>query len=183
MEAFDAKLGPIIGRGERAEAFLVSVMNPANAISAIGPGGALLGVAGFHDESGGFIGGVFADMRKSFGLFSALWRWALLSLFERAAEEGELLLDGIVVAQSARREGLGGAILDFVAGHARANDRTSLRLEVVDANPRARALYRKKGFTKVASSRSLLMRPLFGFTSAETMRLTLAAPAERAGGD
>ncbi|MEL7463888.1 MAG: GNAT family N-acetyltransferase [Pseudomonadota bacterium] len=169
LDAFAAKLGPILGRGERAEGFLASVMRPANAMAALNAEGDLLGLAGFHDETGGFIGGGFADMRAAYGLPGALWRAPLIDLFERAPEPGEMLMDGVVVALAHRGAGIGEALLDALSHHAARAGAQALRLEVVDANPRAEALYLRLGFECRARRATPLMRPFFGFGAVATM--------------
>ncbi|MEL6791957.1 MAG: GNAT family N-acetyltransferase [Pseudomonadota bacterium] len=169
LDAFAAKLGPILGRDARAEAFVASVLRPANAVVALDAEGALLGLAGFHDDTGGFVGGDFADMRRAYGLVGAAWRAPVFALFERSPDPGEMLMDGVVVAPDHRGAGVGGALLEIVASHARAAGASSLRLDVVDANPRARALYERKGFQLREETATPLMRPLFGFGAVATM--------------
>lgn len=171
MEAFGAKLGPILGRGDRARDFLASVMSPRHAVAAVTQDGELLGLAGFHDERGALVGGGFRDLARAYGTLGALWRAPLLAIFEREPAPGQLLMDGVVVSPAARSRGIGRALLMRIAALAKETGRREVRLEVVDANPRARALYEKLGFESRSETGSSLLRPFFGFSRATTMVL------------
>lgn len=78
-------------------------------------------------------------------------------------------MDGIVVSDAARGQGIGTRLLAAIKDEALARGCTSVRLDVIDSNPRARALYEREGF--VAGHRSDLgpLRHLFGFRSATEM--------------
>lgn len=169
LEAFRQKIGPILGRDERANRFLSAVQQPSHAIIATSPDGTLLGMAGFHDEAGGFIGGGYRELANAYGHLGALWRAAALSLFERTVTDGQLLMDGIVVAPSHRGRGIGSLLLDAVETLAHERGKTTIRLDVVDTNPRARALYEKRGFAVKSTQRTPYFRPFFGFGGVTTM--------------
>ena len=69
LQAFEAKLGPVLGRDERARAYLGDCLRPDRAVAALSrDGGALLGVAGLQDAAGGFVGGG----NKTLGPISAI---------------------------------------------------------------------------------------------------------------
>lgn len=176
LEAFGRKFSPILGRGERARAYLAATLRPSHAIAALSEDGALLGLSGFHGQDGGFIGGGAAEMRAAFGRSGALWRGLLLSLFEREPRPGELLMDGIAVSPAARGQGIGRGLIEAVCALAAARGNIKVRLEVTDTNPRARALYERCGFTPEGENGSPLLYPLFGFSHATTM----TRPADQA---
>lgn len=171
LDAFSDKLGPLFGRDDRARRFLAGVLRPDRAVVALDADGRLVGLAGFHLGDGSFVGGAAEDLRRAYGIFGALWRGPLLSLFEREAAAEELLVDGVVVAPAARGRGVGGALIEAVAALARREGLERVRLEVVDSNPRARALYARRGFETMAVRRLPLMKPVFGFAASETMAL------------
>jgi len=57
-----------------------------------------------------------------------------------------LLLDELYLREPCRGRGLGIQMLDFLESYARQTDCRALRLEVHDANSRAKELYLKRGF-------------------------------------
>ncbi|MFS3134204.1 ribosomal protein S18-alanine N-acetyltransferase [Gluconacetobacter sacchari] len=69
-----------------------------------------------------------------------------------AADEAEILT--LAVAGTARRRGLGRALLDWLAGQVAARGAARLILEVSEGNEAARALYRGAGFTEIGRRRA-----------------------------
>ncbi len=168
-EAFGAKLGRVMGPANKAQAFVELVLDPTHAICAHDADGTLLGVAGFKTIEGALVGGDFGDMAAVYGRFGALWRGLLLNLLERDTENQRFLMDGIFVAPDARGQGVGSALLDAVTAEAAARGFAEVRLDVIDSNPRARALYERQGFRAVGTHRMGPLRLLYGFQSATTM--------------
>ena len=130
---------------------------------------AILGVAGFKTDQGAFVGGTFRDLQRVYGSFGALWRAPLLSILERDLAPDTLLMDGIFVAPQARGKGIGAALLTAVSQHAAALGLAQVRLDVIDSNPRARALYERQGFKPLGTTHLGPFKHLFGFQSATTM--------------
>lgn len=167
--AFGPKLARLLGPTTRAVDFIESVLDPSHAISAVDSNGDFLGVAGFKTDQGAFVGGTFRDLRRVYGSFGALWRAPLLSILERDLAPDTLLMDGIFVAPSARGMGVGSALLTAVSEHATALGLAQVRLDVIDSNPRARALYERQGFKPLGKTHLGPFKHLFGFQSATTM--------------
>ncbi|QYX57624.1 GNAT family N-acetyltransferase [Roseovarius sp. SCSIO 43702] len=168
-EAFGGKLGRVMGPDKRARRFFAMTFDARFALSALAPDGTLLGIAGFKTHEGSMTGGSFAEMAAIYGAFGAGWRAACLSLLEREVLRDVLLMDGICVAPAARGQGVGSALLDAVIAEAAARGLPAVRLDVIDDNPRARALYERKGFRATHENRLGLLRHVFGFTSATAM--------------
>lgn len=168
-DAFKGKLGPILGPRDKALAFLAPALQPGFAISALGTRGQLLGIAGIKTADGGLLGGGFDDLARVYGRWGAAWRGAALSLFERRITPDVLLMDGIFVAEDARGMGIGGALLDAITQEAAIRGKRAVRLDVIDDNQRARALYERKGFVAVETVKTGPLRHIMGFASATTM--------------
>lgn len=176
--AFRDKLGVTLGPEDRALAFVARVLRPRNAISAVGADGTLLGVAGFRSEHGALLGGDVDDLREVYGWLGALWRAPLLHAFERDERPGEMLMDGIFVRDTARGLGVGTALIEGICAEARRRGYEAVRLDVIDSNPRARALYERRGFRVVGEERLGPLRHVFGFrTSFRMVRPVLAQSA------
>ncbi len=167
--AFRGKLWRLLAPEARAIAFIADVLCPDFAISARAPDGTLLGLAGFKTDRGGLVGGGLRDLARVYGWPGALWRGPLLALLERRVEPGILLMDGIFVAQGARGLGVGTALLSAVKSHAVATGADAVRLDVIDTNPRARALYLREGFEPAGNESLGILRHVFGFRSSTRM--------------
>lgn len=168
-QAFGGKLGRVLGPEPLAFALLDRVIRNDHAIVALSDQGALVGLVGFKSPEGAFAGGGFADLRRVYGIAGASWRAALLWLLERDLDNDRFLMDGICVADSARGQGVGTALLDAICAEGRRRGYPSVRLDVIDTNARARALYEREGFAPNRTAQIGLLRLVFGFSSATTM--------------
>lgn len=168
-QAFGGKLGAVLGPEQRALAFLERVLRPDHCLSASDGSGRLRGLAGFKTHDGSLAGGTPDDLRHVYGRFGALWRRAVLRLLQGEVDNERFLVDGIAVAPGARGQGIGSALVEALCDEGRARGHAEIRLEVVDSNRRARALYARRGFTVTGSEHIGLLRHLFGFSAALTM--------------
>ncbi len=168
-QAFGSKLGRVMGPDDRAIAFLCEMLDPTHAICARDEKGMLLGVVGFKTFESALVGGTWNDMLRHYGWFGAIWRAVLLSLLERDVENERFLMDGIFVRDIARGQGVGTMLLDAVTAEARDRGYKEVRLDVIDSNPRARALYERLGFIALPAQKLGLLRHVFGFKTATPM--------------
>jgi len=167
-QAFGGKLGRVMGPEARALAFLVRVIREDHVIAAL-EGDTLLGLIGFKTPQGAFAGGDMADLRAVYGLTGSLWRGALLEMLSREVDSERFLVDGICVAAEARGHGIGSALIEAICAEARARGYAEVRLDVIDINPRARALYERHGFVATRTAPMGPLRHVFGFAAATTM--------------
>ena len=167
-EAFRQKLGPALGPAAKAVSVLADSFDGSRAIAAF-CGGRVVGLAGFHMSGRRFVTMGLRDLKRHYGMAGALWRGLVLSLFERNPKPAELLMDGIVVDADFRSHGIGSRILAELTRIARRNGIARIRLDVVDTNPAARRLYEREGFVAVHTTKPLLPRRWFGFSSSTTM--------------
>lgn len=167
-QAFGKKLGKVLGPNDKAIAFVRRVINPAFGLSAT-DGDKLLGVAGFKTFDGALVDGTFRDVTAIYGWLGAIWRVALLALLERDVENERFLIDGIFVGQQARGQGVGSALLHEIYAQGHKRGYREVRLDVIDANPRAKALYFREGFVEVKTDHLGPLASVFGFKSATTM--------------
>ena len=170
-EAFGAKLDKLLGPAERAEGFFAETINHSSILAAV-EGGTLLGIAAFKDGEVGFSSAALRDMLRHYGL-GALWKVIPLSMLERNAPEATLQMDGICVSAAARGKGVGSALLKALYAHGKAEGYSFVTLDVIDTNPRARALYEAQGFVAISVESTSIMRPLLGFSAATKMRRPL----------
>lgn len=168
-QAFGSKLGRVLGPEGRALRFLVAVIRADHAVVAMSPSGTLLGLAGFRSPDGAFAGGGLRDLAAVYGRAGGLWRWAAMAALSREVDNARFLFDGICVVPEARGQGIGSRLIAAMAGVAAARGYREMRLDVVDTNIRARALYERLGFRPVGVHRQGVLRLLFGFDAAVTM--------------
>lgn len=173
--AFSRKLHFPLGPETKAIAFIERVLDPDHAISAVSNSGEFLGVAGFKSRTGAFVGGDFCDLVAVYGGISAAARGLLVSVLERDCAPGTLLMDGIFVERVARGNGVGKALLDAIVAHAASKQLRHVRLDVIDTNPRARALYEREGFVEGSVQSLGLLKAVFGFSKAAQMTKSVEA--------
>ncbi|MEU1230564.1 GNAT family N-acetyltransferase [Streptomyces sp. NPDC005828] len=173
-EAFGRKLGAALGPAERGRAFIARHLHHDRAAVALAPGGGqVVGVAGYRLGGRGLTGGGVRDVLSGYGLFRGLPRLAVLALLERTPEPQELVMDGIAVDPAHRGTGIGGRLLTEITAVAAEHGRSRVRLDVIDVNPRARALYERYGFTAVRTEQTPYLRNLMGFGAVTTMHLAV----------
>lgn len=172
-DAFRDKLHPIMKPECKALEFLEYAIDASHAVSAVSPDGDLLGIAGFKTNQGTFVGGNLLDLQSVYGHFGGVWRGFALSVLERPLEAETLLMDGIMVTETARGQGIGAALLSALKDKAVELHCTKLRLDVIDTNPRARALYERQGFVENETSDMGPLQHVFGFRQVTTMTCQL----------
>lgn len=168
-EAFGGKLGTVLGPEVKALAFLQQVIRADHCYTAATSDGTLLGIAGFKTPEGSFVGGSFDEMRAVYGLIGTLWRTLALWTLSHEVDNHRFLVDGIAVTREARGQGIGSALVSALCDEGLARGYASIRLEVIDTNWRARALYERQGFMATRTERLGPLRHLFGFAAATTM--------------
>lgn len=158
-----------MGPRRKALQFITRVIDPTHAISAIDDSGTLLGVVGFKTAEGALVGGSFQDLTAVYGYFGALWRAGLLAMLDRETENKRFLMDGIFVTAHARGQGVGSVLLRAIIAEGQQRGYDSLRLDVINTNTRARALYERHQFTALQTKTMGPLKHIFKFDSATTM--------------
>ncbi len=175
-QAFAAKLHKVMGPDKKGLAFIELSINPQFALVARDSSNQILGLAGFKTQDGGLVEGSLSDMAKIYGWFGGTWRGLVLCVLERGLQPGVFQMDGIFVAAEARGQGVGTALLSAIKDHARKSGMSEVQLDVIDTNPRAKALYEREGFRAVSKEKTGPFQYLFGFSSATRMSWPVTAP-------
>lgn len=166
--AFGRKLGPALGPPDAARTFIARHLRHDRGVTAL-LDGEVVGVAGFQLGGRALIGGDARGVLAAYGTLRGLRRLLLLSLFSRTPAAGELVMDGIAVVPAHRGRGIGGLLLEEIAALAAEHGCRRVRLDVIDVNPRARALYERHGFAAARTRRTPYLRGLMGFSAVTTM--------------
>jgi ribosomal protein S18 acetylase RimI-like enzyme len=167
-QAFGGKLGRVLGPEDAALVYLERVIREDHAFAAL-EDGRLVGLAGFKTAEGSFAGGTMDDLRAVYGQAGAMWRGTLLRLLGRDPDSARFLMDGVCVAHEARGRGIGSQLVEAICAEARARGYAEVRLDVIDTNWRAKALYERLGFSVAGQERIGALRHIFGFSSATLM--------------
>jgi len=171
-EAFARKLGTITGDQQHSIAMLEKAIEPGLVIAALGPLG-MAGLAGLQHEGRRFIQWKPAYFVQEYGWLRGSLQALALSFDRQLWREGQLLLDALAVAASARGQGVGTLLLHAVFEFAREHGYRSVRLDVVDTNPDARRLYERLGFAPTHTHHYPYLRWM-GFSAVTTMVKCLA---------
>lgn len=167
--AFGSKLGRALGPDHLALAYLENALIPSHALTARSAGGTLIGVVGFKTPMGGLVAGGWRAMTQVYGIIGATWRTALLAALGSDIDNHRFLVDGLFVAPPMRGQGVGSALIDALIEEGVRRGYHELRLEVIEENIRARALYQRKGFVAIGRHRIGILALVFGFRAATTM--------------
>jgi ribosomal protein S18 acetylase RimI-like enzyme len=168
FEAFKAKLGPIFGTPEHAARVFRRAIHPPMFIVALCDG-QLCGVAALAYRGQHALEVKFKHLVAEYGWLRAVFKLALLMLLHYEPASDEVYLDTLVVDARFRGQGIGTLLLKEVEGLARQKGILSIRLDVVDTNPRAKALYERAGFTIETHVRVPGMDRFLGFGGYTTM--------------
>lgn len=167
--AFGSKIGIAIPDDSKRLMVLAQAFDPSHCFVARHVGD-VVGIAGFKTENGALTSAIsFKLLHKWLGLLGAVRAAVILTLFERKQRPGELLMDGISVAPSARGCGIGGMLIEHLKQFSTEAGYRSIRLDVIDTNDAARRLYERLGFVATRTSRFAYLRWLLGFSAATTM--------------
>lgn len=147
-KAFERKYVKILGPQEEIAELFANEINGDMGISAISADNELLGVAGFQLGGKKLVGIDWRDYTKQYGLIKGLIKLIVFeSLFYRKPDEDkQLLMDGIVVKEGNRGKGIGKELFKKLEAFSIENNLTSLKLDVIDENPKAKKLYERIGF-------------------------------------
>ena len=134
----------------------------------------LIGIAGFQTPEGSLTGGItYSELLSELGVFKGNWAAVIFDLYERKAAPKELIMDGIAVHFEARGKGVGGHLLTEIEKYAKEHKFNSVRLDVIDINSKAKALYERMGFKSVKTESYPYLKWLLGFSGSTTMELSV----------
>lgn len=177
-DAFGRKLGPALNPPGTARGFIAAHLHHDRGIAAL-VDGEVVGVAGYQLGGRALTRGGTRDVLATYGSFRGLPRLLLLALLSRTPAAHELVMDGIAVSPECRGRGIGSLLLTEVAAVAADHGCRRIRLDVIDVNPRARALYERHGFTAARTEHTPYLRGLMGFSAVTTMYRPVTAADSR----
>jgi ribosomal protein S18 acetylase RimI-like enzyme len=166
FDIFSRKLGAVLGR--RAAVAMIAGHISADRIIVALDGDEIVGIAGLSYDGTGFFAPDSHSFLKLYGPLVGRVRARLWASVQTNPRPHQLLLDGLGVKADLRGRGIGTSLLEAVDRRARELDKTEVILEVVDTNPRAKALYERLGYRTVLTTRRWMFR-IAGFSAAYLM--------------
>lgn len=168
-QAFGQKLALAIPDASKRVALFEQHFQLNHALAAI-ENDKLLGLAGFSTSAGSLTRGIdYSGLQSELGVVGGTRAAFVLALYERKAEVGELLMDGISVSSDCRGLGVGTRLLSQLMEHAATSGYTTIRLDVIDTNPKAKRLYERVGFVSTKTEEFEFLRGILGFGASTTM--------------
>lgn len=174
--AFQRKLRPFLGGLDRFLFVFVRDVHADQAIIAL-QGGKLIGLAGLQHRRRPFLDPQWRTFVEEYSAVQALVRYPIARMMHRPAAKGELLIDSLSVDAAARGQGVGSRLIEAAFGFARQQGYASVGLDVVDTNPRARALYERVGFVVTGRHPYPYLRRSLGFGAVFSMSCPLKEKA------
>jgi ribosomal protein S18 acetylase RimI-like enzyme len=175
LASFGRELTAVFGRS--AEEMVRRAVHPDTALIAC-IGNHVVGFAALADRERRFVQPQPSDFHDVYGPLMRrvrVWMWSRATTTPRSQQ---LLLEGLAIEPTARGMGVGTRLLEAVDERARDLGRTEIILEVIDANPRAKALYERHGYRTVTTVTSAWYR-LAGFRSFDLMMHPIPPPPTR----
>ncbi len=174
ISALGEKFLPILGQKSKAVALLNASYNRKNCFLALEQN-KLLGFLAFQTKRKSFLAISLKNMCKIFGFLPGIAKALALSLLNYRCKSGEFYIDAIAVAEAARGKGAGTKLINASLGYAKTQGFKFASLQVINTNPKAKALYEKLGFRVVKKSTTFPFNAIFkwNFQSAYLMRKEL----------
>lgn len=148
VAAFKSKFVNLIGKEPVLQKLFEQAVDPAYCLCAYDEQDTLVGIAGFHEGDNGFVDMKSKDFIATFGWLKGMYKAIVVdAIFTRKPQSPkEFLMDGIAVAPNSRGQGVGTQLFDALMQYGEKNGYTYIKLDVIDENPRAKALYERLGF-------------------------------------
>ena len=172
-EAFYEKSKRLFGSQEKMKCWFKKSFNPELAIVALA-NDHLVGVAGIACNDRRFLKLSLPVCIEEFGFLPGLLKYLLSEIGSEIVglhryDRGQLLLVTVAVASNMRGMGVGTLLIEKVCEYAKQNSLNSVRLQVVDNNPKARKLYDRLGFEQTKIDRNPLLKKIIGVGAISTM--------------
>lgn len=145
-EAFKRKFEKLIGDEELVTNLLEKALDPNYCLTCY-HNDQLVGLSGFHVGKTALVNLKFSDFIRQFGIFKGIV--ASIIFYRKSPPNDELLMDGIAVHKDYRGQGIGSMLFDELFVWATINKYKAIHLDVIDENPKAKALYERLNFKQI----------------------------------
>jgi ribosomal protein S18 acetylase RimI-like enzyme len=146
--AFQTKFLKILGSPEEVRQLLKDGINIQRGISAISADNELLGISGFQLDNTSLTDIKFRTCVSKYGIIKGTLKYVVLAaiFYRKPDKKSQLLMDGIAVKEGNRGRGIGKQLFIELEKFSIQSKMTSIKLDVIDENPKAKKLYESIGF-------------------------------------
>jgi len=171
-EAFEQKIRAFIKSKEKALSIYEKSLIPDKIFPAV-LDNKIVGFAGLQHNGRSFIEVKYATLRLYYNPFKSAFIYQIFKLMTPKIKKDTVRIDSIAVLKPYRSMGIGTMLINEVFDFARKNGLKKVRLEVVDTNPKAKALYERMGFVQEKKVNYYFFARTAGFSSEYIMVYTL----------
>ncbi|MBM3705715.1 MAG: GNAT family N-acetyltransferase [Actinobacteria bacterium] len=173
-EAFSRKISALIKSREKAIEIHKRALKLPYVFFAL-LDGEIIGIAGLHYSNQSFLEFRYTDIRKSFNPFKSVFYYFVFRMVVPKIGKDVIRIDSLAVDVHFRGNGVGTMLIEEVCEFARKNGFREVMLEVVDTNPRAKALYERLGFVQKKVKKYYFLTRSAGFSSESIMSRQIEA--------
>jgi len=170
--AFQTKFLKILGSPEDVTQLFKEGINTDRGISAVSANNELLGISGFQLDNTSLTDIKFRNFVKKYGNIKGTFVSIVLALlfFRKPDKKNQLLMVGIAVKEGNRGRGIAKELFTALEKFARDKKMSSIKLDVIDENPRAKKLYEGIGFVPIKYKKTpQFIYKLIGVSGVTTM--------------
>ncbi|WP_077703007.1 GNAT family N-acetyltransferase [Virgibacillus dokdonensis] len=149
-EAFERKFSKVVGNREVIEGLLEQCMDSQFCFGAYNENNQLVGLMGFHIDNQALIKLKISSFIKTFGAIRGIYKASLLQLLfnHKSDNAKQLLMNGVAIESTYRGRGIGSQLFEALFTFVKSEGYESIKLHVIDENPRAKALYERLGLVQ-----------------------------------
>ena len=170
--AFEQKIRALIKSKEKALAIYNKSLKNDQVFYALLDGN-VVGFIGMHYENKTFLEFKYRNLRKYFNPLQSYFIYRIYKLTSPKIKDDVLRIASIAVDKSVRSLGIGTQLINKVFGFAKNKGFKEVILEVVNTNPKAKALYERIGFKEKKIVRYYFLTRSAGFSSEYIMSYKL----------
>jgi len=170
--AFQTKFLKILGSPEKVTQLLKDGINTQRGLSAVSVENELLGIVGFQLEHSSLTDIKLKAFIANFGILKGVFKALVLALlfYRQPGNKFQIQMDGIAVKEGNRGRGIGKQLFTELEKFARQTGMNSIKLDVIDENPKAKRLYENIGFVTTKYSKiPQFIYKLIGVSGVTTM--------------
>ncbi|MCL5073128.1 MAG: GNAT family N-acetyltransferase [Actinobacteria bacterium] len=171
-DAFERKIRALIKSKEKAISIYSNSLKNDHVFYAL-LNGNIVGLIGLHYKNKTFLDLKYGDIRKYFNPLRSYFIYRICKLASPKIKDDVLRIDSIAVDKSIRSQGIGTLLINKVFEFAKNEGFKEVILEVVNTNPKAKALYERIGFREKKIVRYYFLTRSAGFSSEYVMSYKL----------